>query len=339
MAISFTCSCGRALSARVEHAGQTGRCPACGATVPIPGPAKVGQPGAIDRGTEIAAEVLPPRRDPAGAEEGADDQAISEKPWDGRGESEELALAPPAYKLFRPAAVVWATFFGNFFGGAVILALNYRRLGNRRAAWVTLLIAGGLLACYVPVLASLPGRFVGATLPVTLAMLLVMSVLATRLQGKLYEDHVRRGGPQASGWAAVGIGLLCWVATAGAIVGIAWAADALLDYSPDLGKRVPFGRDQDVYYRKGVTEAEAWRVGDTLRQAGWFGGPGAATVQVRKDGGRYVVALVVRDGTWNDPASVREVSALGSTIARDAFGGRPVVVEVWAGNSSRPGEQ
>jgi hypothetical protein len=332
--IHFTCSCGRQLTAHPEHAGQEGRCPGCGATVTIPGPVECGRPTPVADAAEIAAEVLPPRRSPAAPGEGEDDAAVTQEPaaLPAATQEAEEAVPRPSYKLFRPAAVFWATFFGNFFGGAVILALNYRRLGNHAAARTTLLTAGGLLVAYATALALLAEGLTGAAWLANLATLLVMSAIARRLQGESYEAHIRRGGQQASTGAAIGIGLLCGLLTVGLIAGLAVAGDELLGGAgaspPDFGTRIDFGDQKELYYGKGVTDSEARGVAHVLREQGLFAGPGAKTVQVRKEGGRFVVAFVVRDGAWNDPAVVQGFSALGGAISRGPLDGRPVIVEL-----------
>jgi hypothetical protein len=332
--IHFACSCGRKLTALPEHAGQEGRCPGCGATVAIPGPVECGRPTPVAEAAQIAAEVLPPRRGQAASGEGEDDAAVTQEPGalPAATPGAEEVLPRPPYKLFRPAAVVWATFFSNFFGGAAILAVNYRRLGNHAAARTTLLTAGGLLVAYMTALVLLAERFTGAVWLANLAILWVMSAIARRLQGKSYEAHIRRGGQQASTLVAIGIGLLCGVLTVGLIVGLAVAGEELLRGAgasrPDYGTRIDFGDQTELYYGKGVTESEARRVEHVLREQGVFAGPGAKTVQVRKESGRFVVAFVMRDDAWNDPAVVQYFAALGDAISRGPLGGRPVTVEL-----------
>jgi WD40 repeat protein len=140
-------------------------------------------------------EIMPARSGPAAAE---DEGAVTATLADDRAGADEAgAPTPPTYALLRPGAVVLATFFSNFFGGAVILALDYRRLGNRKAARTTLLTGAALLVAYLIVFALLPDIAVGLVFLVNLAMLWVMSAVASRLQSKSFANRRRRGGRQA----------------------------------------------------------------------------------------------------------------------------------------------
>src|SRR3954468_16666081 len=45
---------------------------------------------------------------------------------------------PPPFRLYRPSAVTLATLFGSPIAGLIVMSINYRRLGRRRAAWLAL---------------------------------------------------------------------------------------------------------------------------------------------------------------------------------------------------------
>src|SRR5262245_31838263 len=61
------------------------------------------------------------------------------------GAAEAVPPAPPPYRLYAAGSVALAAFLGGFLPGVILIAVNYRRLGRRRAAAVT--VAGGLLTC------------------------------------------------------------------------------------------------------------------------------------------------------------------------------------------------
>jgi len=41
----------------------------------------------------------------------------------------------PSYKLYHPGTIAGATAMGSPLAGAIIMALNYRRLDQPKAAW------------------------------------------------------------------------------------------------------------------------------------------------------------------------------------------------------------
>lgn len=117
------------------------------------------------------------------------------------GESE----GTPSYTLYSARDVGWATFFGSVLAGAVVLAINYYRLGNAVATLVSLLLGMAGLVLSVAIGFLLPEEI--PNLPVTLLFVAVMWGVAQSLQGELVAEHLRRGGQKASTWAAVGIGV------------------------------------------------------------------------------------------------------------------------------------
>jgi hypothetical protein len=106
--------------------------------------------------------------------------------------------------LFDYSAVGLAAFLGSPLAGAVLMAINYRRLRNSQAAaWILFVgaAATGLLI-WVSIRTSF---FALKFLP--LVFLLGMIWLAKVLQGDAVERHVRQGGQLASGWTAAGVGV------------------------------------------------------------------------------------------------------------------------------------
>jgi hypothetical protein len=111
--------------------------------------------------------------------------------------------------LYSTGQVLVATFFGAFLAGAILMAMNYRRIGSTRA---TAAIVIGALASVALFLFSgfvLPESF--PAIIVNVASLLVMRSVCTFYQGATLEAHFQQGGAKGSSWAAVGIGLACGV--------------------------------------------------------------------------------------------------------------------------------
>ena len=112
-----------------------------------------------------------------------------------------------AGKLFSVAGIGIATFFGSFLAGGILLSLNYRRLANRRAANLALMICFVLAVVYPAGCYFLPDD-----LPIALAVvflpLIAMIGYARAVQGAAIAAHRAAGGEMASNWLALGIGLL-----------------------------------------------------------------------------------------------------------------------------------
>jgi len=123
--------------------------------------------------------------------------------------------AGPSYKLFDSRAVAIATLFGSPVAGAIVMAINYSRLGQKSKA--TLAVVYGLLA-------TVAGIALGFVLPqgvgsgVGIGLLLAMMNIAKSAQGPAVTEHQQQGGKLASGWAAFFIGLGMMVVIIGIIV-------------------------------------------------------------------------------------------------------------------------
>ncbi len=117
----------------------------------------------------------------------------------------------PAYKLYSLGSIGWATFLGTWFAGAVLISRNYSRLGNRRAARISILL--GVLSIVPVIIAAFvidyPEQY-DAYLPAVLQgiQLGVISMIAKRLQGEAFSAHEGKGGQFYSNWRASGIALL-----------------------------------------------------------------------------------------------------------------------------------
>jgi hypothetical protein len=118
-------------------------------------------------------------------------------------------VASPTIKLYLPGQIAWATFLGAPIAGCVLLAYNYRRLGDSMAA--TLAWISGVIGTILILVLSffLPERFPNFALPA--AYTFGMYQCAKALQGKAYEDWLAKGGVKGSTWVATGIGLLCLI--------------------------------------------------------------------------------------------------------------------------------
>jgi len=223
--------------------------------------------------------------------------------------------------------VALATFFSNALGGCVLLALNYRNLGQTRAAWRIALFGLVVIAALLTLLFLLPDTLATAVgLVSAIVSIISMYQLARWIQGRDYDEHLSRGGESASGWAACGIGLLCALATFGVALGFGFGLDAFSGLGP--GQRVVFGTDEEVYYRRGATEAQARAVGRVLQQQRFFDGSGGKTVVVSRATDMYNVSFVLLPGYWDKHDVQDYFEGLGGQISAQAFDGQRIEVRL-----------
>jgi hypothetical protein len=109
----------------------------------------------------------------------------------------------PMYSAVQVAA---ATVLGGAFGGAWLIALNYKRLDAPRKARTT--VALGVLAMAAVLVVGLVASYGMVRLFVMLPGIVVAG-LAELLQGAAYVRHVTVGGRRGSSWRATGVGVAC----------------------------------------------------------------------------------------------------------------------------------
>jgi len=220
----------------------------------------------------------------------------------------------PAYTLHDPLTVGIATFLGSPLAGVGIIALNYKRLGEKRKAWLTILIGVMATAVLLTIAMLLPEGPWATGLGIGALMATVKTARA--LQGPALEDHTQRGGRIGSRWMAAGMGLLGIL-----VVGLGVVVWAVL--SPALpGTRVVIGQKDEIFYSGAATETDARSLGKALIDAHFFVDRGVS-VQLVKDDKGTTIGLVVQDGIWNDEKSIRYMRMLIREIA-PSVGGMPI---------------
>lgn len=93
------------------------------------------------------------------------------------------------------------------------------------------------------------------------------------------------------------------------------------------GREIDFGNDCSVYYKSGATKEEAQKLGDNLKELGYFG-DGPAAVQVARDGDTYVFRFVTVDSAWNNTEHQKNFAVMSYGIAEEMFPGKEVRIEL-----------
>lgn len=215
--------------------------------------------------------------------------------------------------------ILVAAFLGTFVGAGVVMAINYARIGKKTAAYATALASVVATVAVLAVIFALPEDLPIPNLVFIVPQLLLVYLVAKKLQGQIVEDHADRGGSVASQWPSAGIGLLCLVVVA---VGV-FATVFLLEES--YGQAIAFGNDE-VYIAGEATEADAGRLAQALQDAEFFGSAGAS-VRLEVLAGQTTVSFVVVDDAWNDPEMVQAFTDLGRILVVSEIG-KPLTVEL-----------
>jgi hypothetical protein len=229
--------------------------------------------------------------------------------------SELQAETAPAYPLFDDRSVWIATFCGSPVAGAILAAINYRRLGKPAAG--TAMVAGGVLLTALLVLLgfAVPAdslRFA----PIVVVVAVAYGIKA--LQGGEVTRHVSLGGKLASRWTAFGIAIATLVPLLAVITGIVLVQTG--------ANKVTFGKNDEITIAGSATRQDAQPLGESLRAIGYFHDKGA-TVDLSKDKSGVIVSFIVQEGTWDNPEYIGSFWEVGRSIA-PSVGGLPFKVRL-----------
>lgn len=221
----------------------------------------------------------------------------------------------PAYTLFDSNSVAAATFLGTPVAGATLMALNYKRLGQGAKAAVTLLLGTIVSAVLVLLAWSLPRA---ACSIIALALLFLIQRIAQALQGPAVKQQVELGGRLGSRWTAFGLGAAFFAVLFGIIMAVVMAADNM--------PKVIVGTKDEVFYSGSATKEEATALGNVLKQSGFFTDKGTSVI-LNKEQNKRTLSFVVKDGAWDQPATVSLFDEVGRQVA-PTVGGLPVQVRL-----------
>jgi hypothetical protein len=232
-------------------------------------------------------------------------------------------MEAPAYRLYTPGQVALATMLGAPIAGTILMALTFKRLGRRRAAGAALILGaiGTALACAIGWV--LPDR-IGYVLP-SLPWVFATYYFAKGFLGPLVAAHMRAGGKNASWWAAAGIG----AATGGLILLVVFLVvfGGILLFEPDP-ECVTFEPDDEVYYEGDATKEDAQRLGEALKELGFFGTEPGKAVYLSEGHEGIALSFVLKAGAWNEAETQQSVRTMCQYISANVFGGQPVEIRL-----------
>src|SRR5258708_38884515 len=83
----------------------------------------------------------------------------------------------------------------------------------------------------------------------------------------------------------------------------------------------------EVYYKDGVTKQEAEKLGDLLVKTKYFDG-GKKSVQLAKEGNKYLLRLVIYSPYQNDLDTIWSLRLIAGQASREALNGADVQLQI-----------
>jgi hypothetical protein len=231
----------------------------------------------------------------------------------------------PAYRLFNANAVAIAAFLCSPLGGAVLIAVNFVRLGKpRKGAFAVL---AGLIATLPAVLINWNGPTpVGSVASVALALLLFFCTwqIAHEIQGDTVQEHLEAGGQLATNFTA----FLTGIATLATVVALSYAVFFALQ-----PRKVVVGTNE-ILYSGLTTRSTAIALGNQLKNDPSFLHRGT-TVLIDREVGSRTLSFVVQDGAW-DQAGILSSFEEFARKAAPTLGGLPIDIQLLDTKRSLP---
>jgi hypothetical protein len=231
----------------------------------------------------------------------------------------------PEYRLFDSGAVGLAAFFCSPLAGAILIAVNYVRLGKKgRGVFAVTL---GLIATALNILIKWNWNTSSGSLErleydaFEILFLTFMWICTWQLakieQGEAVESHIARGGQLGSRETALFVG----IATLAVLFGVLYAA-----LYETQNRKVVIGVMDQVIYSGLATKTNAVALGDALKSDQYFQERGAS-VLLNKGIGSTTISFVVQNGIWNQPGMLSGFEELARQVA-PTVGGLPVQIHL-----------
>ncbi len=236
------------------------------------------------------------------------------------GTSQGVTSYRPEYRLFDSGAVGLVAFICGPLPGAVLIAINYARMGKDGKGVLAAVL--GLTATALLLLTRWNLHSpLGPLVSDALAVLFIICTwqIAKKIQGKAVEEHIARGGQLAAKSTAFFIG----IAT---LAGLIVVTAAALYQNPNHKMVIIGTRDQVLYAGIMATRNEATALGNALKNDEYFQDRGAAVLLTRGFGGT-TISFVVQDGIWDQAGMLSQFEELARDVA-PAVGGLPVQVRL-----------
>lgn len=328
MAITLSCPCGRKLQVGDEHAGQKGRCPACGWILDIPNPQQsLEWPGPLVLEPDAPRSSVPPL---ALDSDKQDVPVPPSRPPLTLPRSADRAPPPRSNRRILGGALI-------IIIGLVVAALRFGPLffrGQDDRVAVT-----DKEEVYYKNVSRDDANQLGQVLmdlkwfdgntPKTVQL--------SRRDNCYIISFVVQDGIWNNADAVEGLRLLGLQLSArlyeGQPIEVRLCDQHLkvmktLRLDKDtLGKRLEYSPREEIFYKE-VTEEDARKLGDVLKQLGRFDGEHDQTLLVARDAEGVKISFVVGEGVWNDDEVVQDAKNLGRLIRLQVFQDWPLEIRL-----------
>lgn len=229
--------------------------------------------------------------------------------------------APPAYRLYDSNSVALAALLGGPLAGTILMAGNYRKLGQSNNGNLALLLGAAASVGLI----YLALKSTASPTVATVVLFVCTWVAARQLQDDAVKTHVAWGGQLYSKWRAFGIAIATTLALGAAFIGYLVYTGQWQTFASQYGvgqNTVTIGTKDQIVYSGTATAAEATALGNALKSAGYLEDRGV-TVLLNQGTGGTVIGFVVQDGAWNNATDVSELETIVRGVA-STVGGLPI---------------
>lgn len=233
--------------------------------------------------------------------------------------------APPAYRLYDSSSIGLAAFLGSPLAGTVLIASNYRKLGQGSNAMLALVVG----AAASGVLIFLGLKSTASPTIASIVLFVCTWMAAKQLQDQTIKTHVAWGGQLYSKWRAVGIAVATTLVLGCALIGYLVYSGQWQSFAAQYGlgqNSVTIGTKDQVIYTGTATQADATALGNALKNAGYLQDRGV-TVVLNKGTGGTTIGFVVQDGAWNQAGTLAQFEEIARGVA-STVGGLPIQVQL-----------
>jgi|SRR5882724_2617394 len=240
----------------------------------------------------------------------------------------EFLAEPAKPRFFSVRAIGAGAFFGGPLASFFFIGMNFRRLGNHRAANRTFVIgfAATLLLFfgYLVLPAEISEKIPRELMPILYVPLI--SYVAERLQGDAIKNALMNGSAKVSAWVIAGWSVVSLVATLAMILPVV----LLLPPFGFHGEKQTFGPAgaYEVYVEGDITPTEVNALVDYLIKVQYFSGPNRQAIHLAKRADDFTLSLPVDRANWDKEDIHRALGNLKADMGRSVFKGKFILILV-----------
>ncbi len=226
-------------------------------------------------------------------------------------------------RLYSTHQVQGAAFFGGPIAGGWLLALNFARTRNPKAALNAMLAAVVVLAPLVALMLFLPSDFPGIEMVLPFLTAIFFPIGYRISFAAIYSDRVDSGASKASFWKAAGVTLAAFPVST--ILLVAFAA-----FIPITAMNQLTIYDNSIYYEGRATRSDAEQLGEFLTNQGFL--YDGAFLDVVVEFPKYQINDVIIKADIERPAEMSKthlaIVQLLEAAERELYPGKQVSFEV-----------